>query len=60
MIIKCSKCGASFEVDFESDIEIKIWNFDGEQADIEMRLLCDECDESFEVMIPYKMIPIEN
>ena len=56
MIIKCPHCNADIEIDYESDIEAKMWNFDGESSDVEMLLYCEKCAKDCEVEIQYNMI----
>lgn len=56
MIIKCPHCGANIEIDYGSDIEAKMWNFDGESSDVEMPLYCEHCAKDCEVEIHYNMI----
>lgn len=55
MIIKCPYCGHEKQIDYDEDIEAKIWNFNGVKADITMVLYCDHCEEVFEAEIQYKL-----
>ena len=56
-MIKCPNCGAEIIIDFKSDIEATMWNFNGNSADIEMILYCEECEETCLVSQHYDMIP---
>ena len=56
-MIKCPYCGAEIELDYGSDIEATMWNFDGESADIEMYVYCEKCDNTCFVSQRYNMIP---
>jgi hypothetical protein len=58
MKIKCPYCGADIEIDYESDIEATMWNFDGKEADIEMNLYCEKCEECCMASVHYTMQPI--
>lgn len=58
MIIKCPHCGADIKLDCESDIEATMWNFYGNEADVEMNLYCEECEECCMASVHYEMQPV--
>jgi hypothetical protein len=58
MTIKCPYCGTDIEIDYEADIEASMWNFDGKEADIEMNLYCESCEECCMASIHYEMQPV--
>jgi Fe2+ or Zn2+ uptake regulation protein len=58
MIIKCPHCGADIEIDYESDLEATMWNFDGKEADIEMNLYCENCEKCCMASVHYEMQPV--
>ena len=58
MAIKCPYCGADAEIDYGSDIEATMWNFCGDEADVEMMLYCENCEESYMVSVHYEMRPM--
>ncbi len=58
MIIKCPHCGADIALDFDSDIEATMWNFHGNEADVEMILCCENCEECCMASVRYAMQPI--
>jgi transcription elongation factor Elf1 len=56
-MIKCPHCNKELIIDYGSDVEATMWNFDGESSDVEMILYCENCEELCEVEIHYNMIP---
>ena len=58
MKIKCPYCGADINIDYESDIEATMWNFYGNEADIEMNLYCENCEECCMASVHYEMQPV--
>lgn len=55
MIIKCPHCGADIEIDYDSDIEATMWNFHGNEADVEMSLYCENCEKGCLASVHYEM-----
>ena len=58
MVIKCPYCNADIEIDYESDLEATMWNFHGNQADVEMNLYCENCEEVCLASVHYEMRPV--
>ena len=52
---KCPNCGKEIIIDYGNDIEATMWNFDGDSAEIEMYVYCENCNESFKISVPAKI-----
>lgn len=59
-MIKCPYCGADVEIDYNSDIEATLWNFHGNEGDVEMSIYCEDCEEIFVAVVHYEMRPVSS
>ena len=55
MKVICPYCNEEMEIDFESDIEATLWNFDGESGDIEITPYCENCERDILVSLKTKI-----
>ena len=55
MKVICPYCNEEIELDFESDIEATLWNFDGESGDIEVTPYCENCERDILVSLKTKI-----
>ena len=48
-MIKCPNCDKLITRDdlFHGDVDAKIWNFDGYEADFEAKVCCPHCEEIY-------------
>lgn len=51
-MIKCTKCNKEIEINFGSDIEATMWNFNGKSAKIEMFVYCEHCEKAILISVP--------
>lgn len=57
-MIKCPYCDADVEIDYDSDFEVSMWNFNGNEADVEMNLYCESCEKFLVAFVHYEMQPV--
>ena len=56
MNVICPHCNSQINLNFENhDIDTRMWNFDGNRAEIEVEPYCENCERDFIVMLQVRI-----
>lgn len=58
MIIKCPHCNTDIKIDYESDVDANMYNFNGDELDVEIDLYCEYCEKCCLAIVHYEISPV--